>query len=126
MQKFFNTNWADETAVVWGDDDLAQPAEDVPWVRFNINHADGFQASMGAPGQNMYRQTGIITVQIFQPEGQYGTIGRDYANQIIDFYHGAQADGVSYSGAQIREVGRDGFGWYQTNVVVTFEYDTIT
>ena len=125
MGAYFNTSWAGATTVVWGDND-PQDTPSGSWVRFNINHNDGRQASMGAPAANMFRQIGIITVQIFTAEGDSGVAARDLADSVLEIYHGARDSGIEYYNATAREIGNDGNGFYQVNVLVEFKYDNIT
>lgn len=126
IEKYFADNWGETSLVIWGSDDAQQPANAESWVRFNVQHEDGGQASMGSPDANLYRQQGSIIIQIFQQQGQFGVEARTFASNIIDLYHGTTNSGIRYENARINEVGNDGNGWYQINVIVRFEYDTIT
>lgn len=125
MQSFFNTQWASATPIVWGSDAPAKPT-DGTWVRFNVNHADGSQASMGSPGSNRFDRSGQVIVQIFQKQGGHGIDARDKASSALDIYSGAVDGGVRYENARVNEVGDDGFGFHQVNVIADFRYQSIT
>ena len=126
MIKFFNANAPSGVPVIWGSDDPNSPPDNEEWIRFNIRHNDGFQASMGSPGTNRFERQGIITIQIFQPEGGHGLGAQNIADEIVTLYSGANDNGIEYFDTFAREVGNDGFGWYQINVVTTFRYEQIT
>lgn len=124
MQGYFTSQWASATPIRYPDDPRAVPNE--PWVRMIIKHDSGDQATMGDPGNNRFRRTGVITFQIFQQEGQYGTIAKSHAKDIMAIYTGTTNSDIMYINPILREVGNDGHGWYQVNVVVKFQYDEIT
>lgn len=126
MRGYFDTQWASATSILWGDDDPAAVPNDNTWVRFNIMHSEGPQASMGDPGNNRFRRFGMITVQIFQKEGQYGTAAKVLAKDVIDIYAGTINSDIIYRNPILREVGNDGNGWYQINVITEFQYDELT
>lgn len=126
MTSFFNTAWAGATTIIWGEDDNRSIPDNATWVRFNIRHAIGSQVTMGAPDANRFEQIGTVTIQIFQPEGQHGLDAQAKANTALDLYQGANIGGIHYYNARVREVGNDGNGWYQINVLTDFRYEQIT
>ena len=126
MQSYFNTYWNDETVIVWGDDDNKSIPSNAPWVRFNIRHADGFQATTGAPTSNRFERIGIITVQIFTKQGDRQVTSRTLADNALKAYEGVLQSDILYFGATVREIGNDGRGWHQTNVITSFRYSEIT
>lgn len=126
MQGFFNTGWDSATPIVWGEDDATPTPSEQAWVRFNITHNDGGQATMGSPNSNRFRHFGIITVQVFYPQGNFGIEARNLANNVLELYQGAEQDGIYYYDVRANEIGNDSFGWYQINVVIEFRYDNIT
>lgn len=125
MTAFFEANKPSGTAVVWGSDDPS-PKGNNPWVRFNVLHSNGTQASMGAPTANRFRQTGQVIAQVFARKGDFGKAARELASAIHDVYCGAVSGGVTYSNPRVNEVGVDQQGWYQINVVADFRYDIVT
>lgn len=124
MRKYFADNYSD-TPIVLGSDDVANNVN-TPWVRFNVIHGDGFQASMGSPSANRFERNGIITVQIFTPQGDNGVSAINLADKILKIYEGVENNGILYYDATVKEVGNDGRGWYQVNVLTSFRYETIT
>lgn len=126
MQKFFNAGWNSATTILWGKDDPAAVPDAVSWVRFNIEHNDGSQASIGSPTANRFRHIGIIIIQIFSKEGNYAKNNRVLVNSALALYQGVTAEGIQYYNVRANEIGNDGNGWFQTNVIVEFRYDDIT
>lgn len=124
MQGYFDTQWSD-TPILWGGDDPTKIPNET-FVRFNILHNEGTQVTMGDPNNNRHRRFGTITIQIFQPEGAYGVEARTHAKNILSIYTGLVQSDIIYRNPILREVGNDGHGWYQINVVMNFQYDEIT
>lgn len=126
IRSFFNTGWNDLTPVAWPDIEFSPPS-DKTWVRFDCREIDGFQASMGAPGSNRFRHTGVVTIQVFQPAGQGSVDARAKASAALDIFMGEQTSGgIRFFNVQARQVGNDDNGWYQINVLASFQYDQIT
>jgi len=125
MRDYFDTQWGSTTPIIWGSDDPTEKPN-TTWVRFNIRHSDGFQATMGSPGSNRFDRVGVLTIQVFSPENQLGTDAVDKSTTILDLYSGLNDNGIEYYDAIVREIGNDGYGWYQINVVMTFRYEQIT
>lgn len=131
MESFFKNNYSGDEVIIWGADapektDPYAGSDQQAWLRFTINHSDGRQNTLGSPGSNRFRHIGIITIQIFTPEGNYAIKNRELANTVLEIYQGAVDSGVYYENVTANELGNDGFGWYQTNVTAEFRYDNIT
>jgi hypothetical protein len=126
MKAFFYTQWDNATPIIWGSDDVTTPPNDEPWIRFNINHSAGGQASIGSPTANRFRHIGFLTIQVFAPEGNYGILAKDLANAILELYQGTSDSDIDYYNVRVDEVGNDGYGWFQINIIADFRYDNIT
>ena len=126
LRSFFNTGWGGETAVAWPDTEFKPPSNE-SWVRFDCRENDGFQASAGSPGNNRFRHTGFVTIQIFQPSGKASVEARDLAVLALSIFMGNQtSNGIAFKNVQGRQVGNDGNGYYQINVLAEFFYDELT
>ncbi|WP_138476164.1 phage tail terminator-like protein [Dyadobacter bucti] len=123
IRKIFSDAWGDTTKVAY--DDVKFDIPTTTWVRFNISHYDGNQASIGSPGSNKFRRYGLIAAQVFQPQGQGSLDARKKVDLIIPIFQGKQISGITFYDVQAREIGNDGAGWYQVNVLSKFYYDTI-
>lgn len=125
MRGYFEQEWAELTPVAWGSDDVYQP-DTKTWVRFNILHNDGFQASTGSPDSNRFHRFGVVTIQIFARQGDYGRDAVEKATAALKVYEFVQNNAIHYYDATIKEVGNDGNGWHQINVLTKFRYEEIT
>jgi len=123
IRAHFNTQWNGLTEIAWPDVQFTKP--DDTWVRFTAQENDGFQNTIGSPGSNAFRHTGIVTVQVFQPQGQASKDARDKAQKAIEAFQGMDVNGIHFFDVQARQVGNDR-GWYQINVLASFRYDEIT
>lgn len=124
VQGWFNTKWNGLTPIAWPDVDFNHPNQ--TWVRFNMKNNLGFQASAGSPDSNMYRRTGVVTIQVFQKENKGGTDARAKANAAANYFLDNDLSGYEFYNVNAREIGNDGHGWYQWNVTAEYRYDIIT
>ena len=124
MADYFKTEWG-VAVPLFLDDDADTPTTET-WARLTIKHTDGGQVTMGAPGSNRFRRFGTITVQIFQKQGDFGIAARELAENALAIFAGVENDAITYYNGSVREVGNNGRGWYQINVITEFRYDEIT
>lgn len=101
------------------------PPDNGPWVRLAITDADANWASMGDPGNNILRNVGQVTVQIFVLSGEGEGVALQRAESAMSIFRkwtdattGLRFEVPPYA----RQVGTDG-KWYQVNVVAPFRYD---
>lgn len=126
VRAWFAAAWGSTTPIAWPDIEFPVP-EAQTWVRFTLQETDGEQITMGSPGANRFRQFGLIIIQVFQPQGQGSGDAREKAATIATLLKGANtSNGVYFSDVYARQVGNDGNGFYQVNVVASFYYDEIT
>jgi hypothetical protein len=124
VRAFFSAQWNSATPVAWPDVSFTPP--NGTWVRFSMKNNIGHQASMGSPGSNLFRRRGIITIQVFQKEGQGSTDARTKAELAADIFIEQKLTGFTFSNVNARDIGADGAGWYQWNVTAEYKYDRIT
>lgn len=124
IRAFFATKWGNTTKVAYDDVPFTTPNGET-WVRFHIKHVDGYQASIGSPSSNRQRREGIIFAQVFQPQGQGSTDARKKADLIVGHFLNQSASGILFHDVHAKEIGNDGAGWYQINVLIKFYYDHI-
>lgn len=130
IRKFFKDGWIaagnNAARIAWPDVKFTIP-EGESWVRFNCAENDGAQVSMGNPGANRFRHYGIVTIQVFQPQDQGSKEARQLATDALGVFMGAQTtNGVIFYNVLGRQIGNDGAGFYQINVLASFYYDEIT
>jgi hypothetical protein len=125
IKKYFAEQWDNLTGVAYDDFPFTTP-DNTPWVRLNIRHEDGYQASVGSPQSNKFRRDGLVTVQIFTPKGQAQITALQTADAVVNIFEAKpRISGIMFNNVRVNEIGDDGFGWYQINVKADFSYDTI-
>ena len=127
IRQHFETQWAGATPVQYPSVDFTI-AGDASWVRLNISDAAADWASMGDPGNNIERNLGQVTIQIFVLSG----VGEGAALALADAARAVfrswtdAASGLRFEvPPYARQVGVDG-KWYQINVVAPFRFDDFT
>lgn len=123
IKAYFAQQWGNRTAVIY--DDVNGEVPDASFVRLNIRHVDGFQASMGSPGSNRFRRFGNLTAQVFVKQGDANREAAGHAQLISQIFRNLELNGITFYNTHIREVGPDGRGFNQINVNSSFRYDEI-
>lgn len=127
MLDIFKTAW-DTTGyeAFYEDVKKQRNTNDDPWATVTLRHAAGFQATLsGATGSKTFRRLGLITFQIFTPIGKGLQDSYALAKVLTDAYEGSSTPGgVWFRDVRMNEIGRDG-KFFQTNVLVDFQYDEI-
>lgn len=126
----FNTVWAANApapipVIAWEDQVFDPPDTADSWVRVSVRHGDGDLITMGPVGSRVWRNDGVVIVQIFTRSG----IGRENSDALAEVailaFRGKSV-GVSpcvrFRDIKPREIGPDG-PWYQQNITTSFEYD---
>lgn len=125
VRAMFHTAWGTTTKVSWPDVHFTIPNNET-WIRFDMKHNEGYQASAGSPGSNRFRREGVITIQVFAPEGDGANDAADKADAVADIFIGKTENGIQYYDTTSRDVGNDENGFFQINVTTKFKYDRIT
>lgn len=81
--------------------------------------------TVGAPGENIYRDTGVARVVINVPSGSGLAQAGAWADQICNLFRGATFEGVRcYAPSAGPEDDRNDNGvYYQQSVVIPYEFD---
>ena len=108
----------DRTPVAWPNKGF-QPQSQEPWVRLTILGGDGRQV---ATAGRRLRRVGVITAQVFVPEGSGDRKAHEIADAVAGIFEAMTLEGVRFRAADLEHVGADG-GWYQLNVSIPFEWD---
>lgn len=129
VRAFFALHWGSTTRIAWPDMNFTPPQADT-WVRFSMKNSIGYQASMGNPGNNIFRREGIITIQVFQKEGRASTDARKKAAKAETIFMKQKLAGFEFKNVNVLDIGagRDEIGlhrtpWYQMNVTAEYRYD---
>lgn len=93
-----------------------------PWASVVVRHAAGQQDSLGGRGNRLFLRLGIMIVTINTPSASGLSDAYALAKVVSDAYEGVSSpNGVWFRNVRINELGRDG-SFFQTNVIVDFEY----
>jgi len=96
------------------------PVSGAAWIRATIQEADSSVAGLGST--NLYRNPGIISIQVFTKLGGGTKEGNDIAESIVSIFNGATFDGINCRASSIDRVG-ESEGWYQLNVTTPYYWD---
>ena len=123
----FLSMWGTTTLVAHDNQQFSPPDDRTPWIRHNIRFMDGWQASIGDPGNNLFRNTGMVVVQVFTPVGDFTYNNDVYCQTIYNHYKGnVSITGVRFSSTRIVTWGPEvGKVWYRQDVDVDFQFDDL-
>jgi hypothetical protein len=112
-------------SAVYSDKPGTAPVSETIWARATVQHATGGQSSLGnEAGARRFTAEGTVFVQVFSPIGDGRTSGYKAAEIVQNAYRDARHPNVWFRNVRIVEVGDNG-AFTQTNVLVTFSYDTV-
>lgn len=130
---FFTTAWnaqASPPPLFYTDKHEDLP-DNGPYARITVQHTNFAQATLGGKpalggGGRRFRRTGLITVQIFSVSGSGLTNSDPLVDLTVDTFEGEDtgSDRIEFRNVRANEIGQDG-PWFQTNVLVDFEYDRV-
>lgn len=103
------------------DGDFSAP-ETALWARLSILPATGNQHSIGDPGNNVFRDSGLMIVSLFYPFGKGDKPIYDMVDMIRPLFQSRTEDGVTYRTPVPQRIGRAG-KWWQVNVTVPWQSD---
>lgn len=112
-------------AIKWQNDDEGGPGTATPFARVAMIHTDGGQASLSdEDGNRAFEHSGTLFVQCFAPDK--GRRGFDDAQRIAEvakgILQGKRTSNVIFRRVRLEELGADGSGFFQVNVLADFEW----
>jgi len=121
-QSFF-TYWSgtpqSEVSLVWDNIDFKMQGTE--FIHVSSAHVSG---TIGALGNEKYRRTMILTINIWTPEGSGQKRSDELAEVIL-----AWVETFNVAGFRIRDPGFNEIGvfsgYYQSSVIATLEYDAL-
>ena len=101
------------------------PPVGATWARVHLTDNEGEQIGFGPAEGRRYRSMGVLTVQIFAPKGSGRSIPQALAQTVLGAFRGkTTAGGLEFFRHRARDIGPDG-DWWQTNVIVEYQYDSV-
>lgn len=126
----FKTGWDTLTPTVppvFYDDVKNDPPATGPWARASLDFNNNRRVTVGGSiGNRRFTRYGILTIQIFTPVGDGRDAADTYAQKITDIFEGMDtgADAIFFRDCDRHDLGVHG-SWWQTNMIIRFEYDTV-
>ena len=112
----FAAGWGIATPIIWPNTEQQIP--NTAWVRYNNNPVTSVVGSLGI-GAKM-RRIGRVTIQVFTPIKTGDGVGILLAQAALDIFEQQDFNGIHIFECWINDLGDDGFGWYQHNVVIPY------
>ncbi len=124
----FKTAW-DTTGFIALYENLegAKPITQVAHAKVTVRYGKGGQVSLAnGAGNKRFERNGILTVQIFIPNGQGLSQGYTLGKTVTDAFEGKSTSpgNVWFRNVHLKPIGPDG-EWYQLNAIVEFLYDEV-
>lgn len=119
-----DANWS-TTPVVYPNEVFTTPADGSAFVQVEFPVADEQQISIGAPGNNVFRDVGTIRLVINIAKGQGLTVANAYAGTLGSLFRGKDFDNViTYAPTPPVYLGVDG-DYAAVSVAVPYYFDLV-
>lgn len=122
MNNHFNASFS-TVDVVYQNTDFDVTTVD-EFVKFDPIFADSKQVSLAKANQN-FRQKGVLSIQIFTAPGQGSKRSADLTDEISTIWRAKNISSIIFSAPDTVIVGNTQDGFFQTNLLVDFYFDTI-
>ena len=121
IQAIFQTGWGSASSVAYPDQPYT-PTAGTNWVRLTVKPGASEQKTMAAPGRRMWRQYGVLMLQIFTPihHGDAGVLS--LVETAAAIFRGKTIGAIQFMAPSFAYPGSSG-GWNQANVTVPFKWD---
>ena len=117
IESRMNTYWS-TTVVAYENVPFSPP--DTPWIRLTVLVGTGETSGHAGDGTTVeVRDTGVISIQVFVPEGSGTALSKQYVDSLIAIYEHTRFDGILAYTASPVPVGVNN-GWHQTNITIPF------
>lgn len=125
IQAAFLATWGTSTPIDWDNKPFDVEGQNGPWVRLSVQFVSGSISALGIVGDRLFRNQGLVFVQVFTPVGGGKSPNTLLATTARNVFRGVQlAGGLWFRNEGINDVGPDG-KWYQQNVSAEFIFDEV-
>lgn len=94
-----------------------------PWVIFEIRNISGDPETYGNRGKRRWRRRGMISAQVFTPQGTGTSAGDTICEEFKVIFEGDRLDSITFKECQYNEVGINASGWMQHNITCFYFFD---
>ncbi len=103
------------------------PADGSPFLRVDYPLANSEQISIGAPGENVFREEGVFRVVIHQERGAGSATALIWSDQIAALFRGKTFDGVVTFAPEPSPLDDDNENglYYTVAVAVPYQFDLL-
>jgi hypothetical protein len=116
----FQANYT-ETPVKYDNVDY-KPTPGISWVELEVHTGDQMPISTGGPGDVLYRNTGIISIQVRTALNIGTQTGKNIADICAAVFRGQNFSSITCYGASITRLGMDD-EWFLHNVSIPYFRD---
>jgi hypothetical protein len=125
IQSTFGAAWGTTTPVAYDNKTFDAEGQNTAWVRLNVQFITGSISALGQVGDRLFRNEGLVFVQVFTPVGGGKSPNTLLATTARNVFRGVQlAGGLWFRNEGITHVGPEG-KWYQQNVSAEFIFDEV-
>jgi hypothetical protein len=96
----------------------------VLWTRFTVVFGESRAMDIGSPVKT-FRTPGVLIIQFFAPTGTGTITVRKKADALADIFRNWCGATVRCREASVIDIGTDRNGWYQVNLNVSFQSDSL-
>jgi hypothetical protein len=108
------------TPIAWPNVAFTPPVAS-SWVRFNILPSGSNLMTVGAPGNNLTRYSGIVVVQIFTPLNTDDSALLAYADKVLAIFRNYHTTTIRFGSIySVKTSNSEEDGWNQINVMAPF------
>lgn len=131
VRERLTANWATTPIVsdTWlVDDDEKPPADASYWVALDFPGAVEEKITVGSPGSDIFRESGVFQVHVFGPAGGGDVLLRTYAETIRGIFRAQTFESIRCYGADppLIGLGHEDGRWLRATVAVEYEHDLLS
>jgi len=96
-----------------------KPVAGTAWVELEVHTGDQVPVSLGGPGDVLYRNTGIISIQVRTALNIGTQTGKNIADVCAAVFRGTTFSSITCFGASVTRLGKDD-EWFLHNVSIPY------
>lgn len=123
LRSRFSSAWGSTTPVDWPNVEFDVPTSG-SWVRFRILDGASRQTTIGGSTNN-HRHLGVLVISVFSELGKGDATSLSLVDTVAGIFRNWKGTNITCRQPAIRNIGPDGYGWYQTNVEISFIRDQL-
>lgn len=114
-----------ETVMVFPNENFTPPNPPAPYLAVEFIGGTSDQVSIGAPGNNRFREVNGVRIWVMVPSNTGWEDARDMARRVAALFRGKTFDGVRCWSPRLGSGKYDDVSgnWYGTDVFIPYQYD---